>query len=58
MSAGRYPSWLPRAAWRDLSTAEALDFGLEQVGRWTWQMFEIEWFGVGLSLWARARVKT
>lgn len=47
---------LPRMGWRDLAPDEAADLGFEQVGRWTWQLFEIEWLGRGIAIWARAKL--
>lgn len=48
---------LPRAGFRDLDPAEALELGLEQVSRWRWQMLEVEWFGFGIGLYVRALPK-
>jgi hypothetical protein len=49
-------NWLPKCGWITLTQEEALDFEFEQAGRWTWQIWRIEWFGRGISLMARAVV--
>ena len=44
---------LPKFGWTKLSPEEALDFGLEQVTRRQWEIWTIEWFNSGISLWVR-----
>lgn len=41
--------------WRDITPQEAADLGLEQPGRWKWQLWGIGFLGFGVSFWARAR---
>lgn len=46
---------LPKIGWTDISVDEALELGLDQPARWQWQIWRIEWFGFGFTVWARAK---
>lgn len=41
--------------WRDIDANEALQLGLEQAGRWQWQMFHIGICGYGIAIMARVK---
>lgn len=47
--------WVISAGWRPLTPQEAYDCELEQSGRWSWDLFEISFFGglCGFGLSAR-----
>lgn len=45
---------VPRIGWHAIPADEATALGLEQSGRWQWELFSIRWLGIGLSLRARA----
>jgi hypothetical protein len=32
-----------------------MELGLEQAGRWTWQLFELEWLGLGIGICVRVK---
>lgn len=44
--------WLPKIGWIELSTEDALgfEFEFEQLARWRWRVFRIEWLDFGLML--------
>lgn len=44
---------IPRIGWTAVPAEEAVELGLEQAGRWRWEIFRIEWLGLGIALMAR-----